>query len=83
MPITRQDNRFAATEKKAGERAAVVNALGYPTNAHSVGIFKGLQQGSLGRSFGCVRGLWNAPKPNLLSVVKEFQRRSTGVVPGL
>ena len=34
--------RFAADEKKAGERTGGVNAPVHPTNAHSVGIFKGL-----------------------------------------
>lgn len=34
--------RIAADERKAGERAGAVTGPGHPTNAHSVGIFKGL-----------------------------------------
>ena len=44
--ITGQGNprfgRFAADEKKAGERTGAVNGSVHPTNARSAGIFKGL-----------------------------------------
>ena len=43
--------RLAVDEKKAGERTGVVNDPVHPTNAHSVGIFKGLRPGTLERSF--------------------------------
>lgn len=38
----RKSDRFAADERKAGERTGVVNAPVRPTNARSAGIFKGL-----------------------------------------
>ena len=38
----RKSDRFAADERKAGERTGVVNAPVHPTNARSAGIFKGL-----------------------------------------
>ena len=38
----RKSDRFAADERKAGERTGAVNAPVRPTNARSAGIFKGL-----------------------------------------
>ena len=47
----RKSDRFAADERKAGERTGVVNAPVHPTNARSAGIFKGLRPGTMRRSF--------------------------------
>ena len=38
----RRFSRFAADEKRAGERTDAVNGPVHPTNARSAGIFKGL-----------------------------------------
>ena len=54
--ITGQDDRFPATEKKAGERSGGVTAPTPTTSAHGVGGFKVFQPGAQGTIYRGKRG---------------------------